>query len=816
MKPPSVLPLFSLVSVCGCLLLPAPSLADYASEVRADSPLAYFPFQEPSRSATAVNSGSLGAAGNGTNSDTHPVQGALAGSRDGAAYYNGAGARTLVPFLAEMNPVAAESFTVEAWFMPIAETDDAVGPCPLFNRLSAGDRQGWVFFQRSPGTGWNFKMYNGSGDAVGVDLTGQATTPNAGKAGTWNHVVVTWDGPASTATMYVNGQNAGSKTGAYAANAVANARPVSIGAYDTGSNPFRGAVDEVAIYKKLLTPAEILAHYQNGTDAARTVAYDALVKADGPVEYLQLNDASPDAVADVAVNFGAQGAVGNGVHDPAVVRPAAGALTGSVDGSTSFHSKNGGGGGTHTNVEWNAGVNPPASQDFSVEAWFQVGEVVTDAPGPCPLFNRLTSGDRQGWVFFQRSPATGWNFRMYKGTGSDLGVDLTAQATTANAGQLGTWNHVVVTWKAGTSTATMYVNGQNRKTATGTYVANTAENLSSLAIGSYDQGDNAYNGSVDEVAVYGQTLTQAQVSAHYQAGITAAQSAGYARVVLADAPMEYLRLSEPPWQPVVNAGSLGTKANGGMILAVNDSTGPVPPALAGFPATNKAVFFEGGDASVNLAAPTGLNLTGPVTLEAWVRQSGQTGTVNVISHAGSDGLSGALLRINELGEYEVGSIDGNGTHSATSAVPAGDQDGVTWTHLAGTYDGAAWNLYRNGTLLSTSPSTTGAKASTSPWAVGSRGDSRAEAFFGTIDEPAIYGTALSAARIAAHYSAGLAVGVGTSLSIVKNGDGSVTVTYTGVLESAKDLSGFLTVPGAVSPYTIPANALTGRLFFRAR
>ncbi|RYD35790.1 MAG: LamG domain-containing protein [Verrucomicrobiaceae bacterium] len=812
MKPISSLSLIAAGAAVALVSQPGRSLADYASEVRADAPLAWYRFQEPAKSGKAENQGSAGAAGNGTHTGAHPVQGALAGSRDGAAYYDGAGARTIVPFVADVNPPAAESFTVEAWVMPLRETDDTTGPCPLFNRLSDGDRQGWVLFQRSPATGWNFRMYSGAGDAVGVELTGQSATAGQGKAGTWSHLAVTWDGPASMATLYVNGVAVDSKTGTYTANTAANARPLSIGAYDTGANPFRGAVDEVAVYKKLLTPAQILARYQNGTATAPAVPYDTLVKADGPVEYLRLNE--PSVETDTAVNFGTQGPVGDGLHHVSAVRPAAGALNGVVDGAAGYRGSN------PTLVPWTAAVNPPATADFSVEAWFLVGGEVDDGPGPCPLFNRLSEGDRQGWVFFQRSPATGWNFRMYKGTGSDVGVDLTAQATTANAGKLGTWNHVVVTWNGGTSTATMYVNGQNRKSVTGTYMANEEQFAKELSIGSYDNGQNPYHGSVDEVAVYGTVLTAAQVTAHYQAGTNAAQSAGYAAVVLADAPVEYLRLSEPPFQPAVNSGTLGQAADGGVVGAVNDALGPRPPAFGGFDAANTTVLFDGVGTSVSLGDPAGLRLSGPVTLEAWIQGGQQSGTAaaDIIAHGGADGQRGAFLRITPNNEYEVGSIDtGGGTHSAVSAVPGDDQDGTTWIHLAGTYDGTAWTLYRNGQSVATQQDAVGALALAAPWAIGMRGDNAGEGFVGTIDEPAVYSTALTAARITAHYQAGLAVAADKSISIVRNADGSLSIVYTGVLESSTELnSGFTPVAGAASPYVLPAASLTGRRFYRAR
>ena len=807
------------------LLLPATLLGQaYPTAVLTDGPLAYYRFNDPARSTTVLNYGSIGAAGNGTNLNSHAVGGALAGSTDAAAYYNGTGARTLMPFQADNNPPEGQSFTVEAWFMVTVEVTDSPGPCPLFNRLSSGDRQGWVFFQRSPETGWNFRMYEGNSSTVGVDLTGQSSAPGAGKAGTWTHMVVTWDGPSSTATMYVNGENVGTATGTYVANTAANARSISVGSYDTGSNPFSGAVDEVAIYKKVLTEAQITAHYQNGTNATRTASYDSLVVTDGAVEYLRLNETSPDK--DLAVNFGSAGIAGDGVHGVGVRHPAPGVLSGSSDTGAGYHSKNGGGGGVNTLVPWSAALNPDSSTSFTIEAWLKVLTEVSDSPGPAPLMNRYSypGENRQGWVFFQRSPTTGWNFRTYSGTGSSVGIDITGQSSAPDAGTLGTWTHLVVAYDGPSTTATMYVNGEQVASGSGAYLANTDDHVghvaAGLSLGSYNNtqpGENPFDGIADEVALYADALTADQVTAHYQAGTNDLQSASYASVILADLPVEYLRLGEPAFNPAKNLGTLGTAANGALISTTNDQSGPRPAAFTGFETNNAAAKYDGLLSFASLGSPAGLDVSGPVTLEAWVQPAAtQAAVANILAHGGADGAAGAVLKITDGTTYAVGSADANATHGATFAIPADDLSGSAWVHLAGTYDGTAWNLYRNGVLVASSTDTVGALPLPGvEWAVGSRGDGNADAFAGLVDEAAVYGKALSAAQIAAHYGSGVGV-VASSLSIARTG-ADVTITWTGgTLQSADDVAGtYADVTGSPqSPLKVtPAGA---RKFYRLK
>jgi hypothetical protein len=231
----------------------------------------------PLASATTVstNTGSLGAAANGTNADavTFTLGAVAAGGDLAAVYANAAGVNTIVPFLSSLNPASTSPFTIEFWAKPSAsDNDDA----QVSNRLaSVTDRSGWVFFQRAAATGWNFRMYNGVGGNLAVDITGGTATLNA-----WSHVVVTWSGTA--AVLYVNGVapvvSSGTVSGTYNPNTAAGTNFI-VGSSDTGS-PTAGAVDEVAFYAVALSAAQILNHF-NTAASATPGAYQSLVRTDG-------------------------------------------------------------------------------------------------------------------------------------------------------------------------------------------------------------------------------------------------------------------------------------------------------------------------------------------------------------------------------------------------------------------------------------------------------------------------------------------------------------------------------------------------------
>ena len=265
---------------------------------------ALFTLSPASAQTVSINSGSLGAAGNGTNTSNviltlaGPIVGDAATDR--AAGYAG-GERTTVPFNAALNPQPSTApFTIEFWAQPNVDPGDGAGPSPLFNRVSSGNRSGWVFFQRSATTGWNFRMYNGNSGDVGFDLTGGSYT-----VGAWTHVVAVWTGTA--AVLYVNGalaDNSNSGLGGYVSSTSAT---FSIGSYDDGANPFDGGVDETAFYNTALTGAQIAAHF-NTASSLTPGAYQSLVLGDGAVEYLR--NAIPEPSTAGLLGLGAIALVG--------------------------------------------------------------------------------------------------------------------------------------------------------------------------------------------------------------------------------------------------------------------------------------------------------------------------------------------------------------------------------------------------------------------------------------------------------------------------------------------------------------------------
>jgi hypothetical protein len=118
---------------------------------------------------------------------------------------------------------------------------------------------------------------------------------NAVPAGVTTHVVATFDGAAQR--LYLNGAQA--VTRAQTGSATTTTNELTIGAWDPWQEFLRGTVDEVAVYKTVLSATRIKAHYDMGRPTAARAAA-AMVAA--PVVRAR---SGPAAVAARAVRVSA-------------------------------------------------------------------------------------------------------------------------------------------------------------------------------------------------------------------------------------------------------------------------------------------------------------------------------------------------------------------------------------------------------------------------------------------------------------------------------------------------------------------------------
>lgn len=215
------------------------------------------------------------------------------------------------------------------------------------------------------------------------------------------------------------------------------------------------------------------------------------------------------------------------------------------------------------------------------------------------------------------------------------------------------------------------------------------------------------------------------------------------------------------------------------------------PGAAG---STSALSFDGTGGSVNIGNPADMNLSGTITLAAWVMPQSTSGLQDIIAHGYTSSPSAEdFLRMNGS-NYEIGSWNGT-LFSAAAPVSSGDIG--AWVFLAGVYDGTNWNLYRNGQLLVSTPSTTGAVPVQADWSIGSDATSNpsdVRSFQGSIDEVYIDSAPLNQTQVTALMNA-TPPPAATNVTAVPVSQSEIDLTWTNNAPSASSQEIWRTTDG---------------------
>jgi hypothetical protein len=218
----------------------------------------------------------------------------------------------------------------------------------------------------------------------------------------------------------------------------------------------------------------------------------------------------------------------------------------------------------------------------------------------------------------------------------------------------------------------------------------------------------------------------------------------YSAAVLKDAPAAYWRMGEATGTAMADASKNGN--NGTYVGTV---TLGQPGALAGDKST--AAAFDGRTAGATVASSRSLQVNW-ITIEIWIKKTTEVGY-------------GMYVAKNVTGGGGVGSswfqLLNNSSNGRLEFRVTGDPDPVlvsstvlalnTWYYVVATYDGTTAKLYINGKLDGTLSAVATPAQTDDPLYIGHRADG----FFNSVvlEEVAIYPSALSADRIAAHWAA---------------------------------------------------------------
>lgn len=292
---------------------------------------------------------------------------------------------------------------------------------------------------------------------------------------------------------------------------------------------------------------------------------------------------------------------------------------------------------------------------------------------------------------------------------------------------------------------------------------------------------NVVTGGTRGIAVTGTGATDLEVRDNRLSGSTTGleitsvgASNSYSSSVLADAALGYWRLGDAISGTAFDAsghGNTGTYLNGVTLGLTGALTNDADPAAG----------FDGADDYVSVADAPSLR-PAQLTLEAWARPDAPLpGYATILmkssTNSWTDGYG--LYYDNTPGNISF-FVNHWSANVVKGTLPAGQ-----WSHVVGIYDGAMLRLFINGVQVASRAFSQSINHSLQPLGIGSGQGNYP--WRGSLDEVAVYGTALSPERIKAHYDARIALGsssgeAASSGQIVNN---SVTATGTGLYLAAR-------------------------------
>jgi hypothetical protein len=342
--------------------------------------------------------------------------------------------------------------TISAWIKP------SIGGGTIFNKHS------W------DNCGYRFELWGDGSLHYRTFQSGAHQTTDSSynvALGQWNHVVVSRQG--TSATIYINGINRTTVNGNHInpASCSVNAEISTSYAPET----FNGTIDDVRIYNRALSAAEIRYHYNRG----------------GPVAQWKFDEGSGTSAKDATDNNN-DGTISGATW-----------TSGKFGSALSFDGTD-----DYVNISTSSSIDD-AFSNITIVAWIKPNDITTDHQIVVRKWNLKFS---QTYSRTDVQAKIGGVYKESKGSTGDLTV--------------GQWAHVAVVYGID-NYLHLYVNGREvayttkEDTGGGPIDSSTDE----WYIGQTDAPPQFFNGTIDEVRIYNYARTADEIVLDYNAGMAA-------------------------------------------------------------------------------------------------------------------------------------------------------------------------------------------------------------------------------------------------------------------------------------------------------
>ncbi len=688
-----------LISACFLaigLILPLASFATQIDSASVSGLIGYWGFEEATGTTAFDYSGNQKDA-------TLVATTWVAGKRGKALNFNGTSASASAP----LTLTGATKFTLSGWVKKSATNKQM-----SFGMLNGALERAEIVWYTDG------SLYGEVGATQ--DIWGKKAVTNDTK---WHFISFVYDGAGATnadkVKLYFDGTPQSSLTfSGTIASSVTCTSTLSIGVRNTGYSS--GLIDEVRVYNRALSSAEIASIYNTGV--AKINAEPALKKNNldaGLVGYYTMDN------QDINWTTGK-------IIDKSGTTTTLASLIGLVGATSTAVGKIG------------QAINLITSSTYIVAPPVQIGANKTVSTW---IYQQGTTNVYAPLVE-QGGGGVYGNFRLIKygsrvGFGYDNNVD-NFYTTTGGLGTLKKWVHVVGVYD-GTSVK-IYINGtlNTSSQSLGNY-GPWGTNTLNIGFRPYTDIVGGWNGLIDDTRIYNRALSATEVKQLYNQGAgTKVNAAPAVKPLTLDSGLVgYWTMNNQDinWRNLTMTDKSGN-GNTGTLVSMPTSTSPVVGKVG------QALKFYGGSSYINAGAGQSLQITGDITVAAWVKTFGDTGiTQEIVSKNNSTDYE-LLLVAGLTPRFYTGQNVNEAAANGKILVPN------KWTHIVGVHNSLGTMIYVDG-LRGTDASIPAPITDNSTGVhIGNRATDNSRPFNGLIDEVKVYNRALSAAEVKQLYNQG--------------------------------------------------------------
>jgi hypothetical protein len=530
----------------------------------------------------------------------------------------------------------------------------------------------------------------------------------------WTHIVVTRQG--STIIAYKDGIQTAQNTSFSVT--FTNDTSVRIGYATSFDNPYSGSLDDVRIYNRALSAAEVQALYASGSAKINSSPANLVTK--GLIGWWTFDGGSiTDKIYDSSGN-GHNGYFINGATSTAKI-------IGKLGQALSFDGID-----DYAQVGGISDLDLSGTNQISLSGWIYP----TAAQNyPSIIAKQDGGGGEYGLTY-------GNNTNLKPSLWLNLGGDWGSRVDAIGAIPLNQWTYVTATYDG--SNAKIYINGLLNNTAAAS--GNLAENSDNVYIGMGNSTNFIAKGSIDDVRIYNRALSATEVQQLYNAGlgtkINTAASNLTKGTTLDSGLVGYWSFNGTDFTDKVYDRS-GQGNDGYVVGIATSSAKAIGKSGQGLNFTTAGDFVSFGQTGMTQILNSS---TQPFSISVWWKPASFGGGGNSIL-VGRYGYNSGMMVTNDgmkLSFY-------NAAHTLQYGVSGSCSGLGQWCHGVGVYDGNNnMSLYINGQLADTGVWSGGNIEAGAPIKIGQD----QYYFLGVIDEVRIYNRALSASEVKQLYLLG--------------------------------------------------------------